>query len=258
MTLAGEPTARRRRRGPAAAEVAPEALRPPGRRILGNFLALSAARPLTWLSTIGLTILLPRYLGDVNLGQDQLRLRLRRLVRLARQLRDRHVSGEGGRPAPGRAPTIVLNALMLRVALALGSAWSPRSWPSLLGYDRLTRHLVYLLTAHMLLTVFAGVLIGALQGVQQLRVVALVDAVDEGRSSSGWWPVVLVRGHGPIGVAVAYIVGDLFAVGWLLLAVRRRIGFAGPVAVATWRTILVAGCRSWSGRPRCSPTPGST
>jgi O-antigen/teichoic acid export membrane protein len=27
------------------------------------------ARPLTWLSTLGLTILLPRYLGDVNLGR---------------------------------------------------------------------------------------------------------------------------------------------------------------------------------------------
>src|SRR5918993_984970 len=45
---------------------------PRGSRIVGNALALILARPLTWLSTIGLTILLPRYLGDVNLGKFNL------------------------------------------------------------------------------------------------------------------------------------------------------------------------------------------
>jgi len=212
----------------------------PGRRILGNLLALSAVRPLTWLTTIGLTILLPRYLGDVNLGKINFAFAFADWCGLLASFGIATYLAKEVAQRRDRAPSIVFNAVTLRFALALVIGGIAVIVASLIGYDPLTRNLVYLLTAHMLLTVFLGVLIGALQGVQQLRIVALVDAVMK-VLQVGLIAVFLLHGHGPIAVAIAYIAGDLVAVAWLLLAVRRRIGFAGPVSWGAWRSILRGG-----------------
>jgi O-antigen/teichoic acid export membrane protein len=211
-----------------------------GRRILGNFLALSAARPLTWLATIGLTILLPRYLGDVNLGRLNfawvfadwcgLLASFGIATYLAKEIAQRR----------SEAPSIVLNAVTLRLAMALVIGVLASVVATLLGFDPLTQTLVYLLTAHMLSTVILGVLVGALQGVQELRVVALVDAVSK-VAQVALIAFVLLRGHGPIAVAIAYVAGDVLAGVWLLFAVRRRVGFAGPVTWRAWGTILRGG-----------------
>src|SRR5215218_203580 len=148
----------------------------PGRRILGNVLALSAVRPLTWLSTIGLTILLPRYLGDVNLGKMNFAFAFADWCGLLASFGIATYLTKEVAQRREAAPTIVLNAVVVRVVLALVIGVLAGAVAMLLGYDPLTRNLVLLLTGHMLLTVFMGVLIGALQGIEQLRVVALVDA----------------------------------------------------------------------------------
>jgi O-antigen/teichoic acid export membrane protein len=199
-----------------------------GRRILGNFLALSAARPLTWLSTIGLTILLPRYLGDVNLGKINLAFAFADWCGLLASFGIGTYLAKEVAQKRREASTIVLNAVILRLVLAVVIGVVAAAVATVLEFDPLTRSLVYLLTTHMLLTVFLGVLIGALQGIQQLGVVALVDAVMK-VLQVGLIAVVLLRGHGAVAVAVSYVLADLVAVAWLLAAVRRRIGFAGPV-----------------------------
>jgi O-antigen/teichoic acid export membrane protein len=211
-----------------------------GRRILGNFLALSAVRPLTWLSTIGLTILLPRYLGDVNLGKVNFAFAFADWCGLLASFGIATYLAKEVAQRREAASSIVLNAVTLRFALAVVIGGIAVVVASLLGYDPLTRSLVYLLTAHMLLTVFLGVLIGALQGIQQLRVVALVDAVMKVMQVA-LIAVVLLRGHGAVAVAVAYIVADVIAVVWLLLSVHRRIGFKGPVTWRAWGSILRGG-----------------
>jgi O-antigen/teichoic acid export membrane protein len=212
----------------------------PGRRILGNFLALSAARPLTWLSTIGLTILLPRYLGDDNLGKMNLAFSFADWCGLLASFGIATYLAKEVAQKRQAASSIVLNAVTLRLALAVVIGILAAVVATVLGFDPLTRNLVYLLTAHMLLTVFVGVLIGALQGIEQLRVVALVDATTK-VIQVALIALVLLRGHGAMAVAVAYVVGDLVAVAWLLQAVRRRIGFAGPVSLRAWRSILRGG-----------------
>ena len=138
------------------------------------------------------------------------------------------------------ASTIVLNAVVVRLVLSVVVGALAGALAIQLGFDALTRDLVLLLTAHMLLMVFLGALIGALQGIQQLRVVALVDAVSK-ILLLGLVAVVLLRGHGALAVAAAYVASDIVAVVWLLFAVRKRVGFAGPVTFRAGRAILRGG-----------------
>src|SRR5215216_6733391 len=147
-----------------------------GRRILGNFVALSAVRPLTWLSTIGLTILLPRYLGDVNLGKLNFAFLFADWCGLLASFGVATYLTKAVAQRREAAPTIVLNAVVLRLVLVVVIGAVAMIAASLLSYDALTRHLVFLLTAHVLLTVFMGVLFGALQGIEQMRIVAVIDA----------------------------------------------------------------------------------
>lgn len=208
------------------------------RRIVSNFLALSAARPLTWISSIGLTILLPRYLGDVNLGKINLAFAFADwcgliasfgiAVWLAKEVAQR----------PAAAPNTVLNALTLSMTLGVTIGLAGGGLATVIGFDSLTRTLVYLLTAHMLLMVFMGVLVGALQGVQELRIVALVDALMK-VSQFAFIATVLLSGYGPIAVAISYVASDVIAVVWLLWAVSRRVGLEGPITRRRWRTVLV-------------------
>jgi O-antigen/teichoic acid export membrane protein len=212
----------------------------PGRRIVRNFIALSAARPLTWLSTIGLTILLPRYLGDVNLGKMNFAFSFADWCGLLASFGISTYLAKEVAQKRDTARSVVLNALLLRLALAVLVGGLAAVLATAIGYDPVTRKLVYLLTAHMLFTVFLGVLIGALQGVEQLRIVALIDAATK-VLQLGLVALVLFQGQGPIGVAMAYVVTDLIAVVWMLDAVRRHVGFAGPVTLRAWRTILRGG-----------------
>jgi O-antigen/teichoic acid export membrane protein len=211
-----------------------------GGRIVRNTIALGLARPLTWLSAIGLTVLLPRYLGDANLGKINLAFAFADWAGLIASFGiGTYVAKEVARRGQA-ANSLVLNAVLLRLALALGIGALTGVFVTFLGLEDLTRHLVYLLTIHMLLTVIAGVLVSSLQGMQDLRSVAIVDALSK-LAQLGLVGLVLAQGYGPIAVALAYIASDILAIIWYLFAVSRRINLSGPIALVSWKNLLAGG-----------------
>jgi O-antigen/teichoic acid export membrane protein len=212
----------------------------PAGRIVRNTIALSFSRPLTWISAIGLTVLLPRYLGDVNLGKINFAFAFADWCGLLASCGiSTYLTKEVARRGTSSS-SLVLNALVMRLSLALGVGGLASVVATFMGFDELTRQLIYLLTAHMLLMVISGVLIGALQGVEQLRIVALVDAVSK-LVQLGLVAFALVQGYGPLGVAVAWILSDLFAIAWYLHAVRKHTGLSGPLELRTWRSLISGG-----------------
>jgi O-antigen/teichoic acid export membrane protein len=92
----------------------------------------------------------------------------------------------------------------------------------------------------MMFMVINGVLTGALQGIQQLKVVALADAASK-LALLGLVALFLFQGFGVRSVAIAYVLSDAMAFVWLLLAVRRNVGLRGPVKLGTWRSLLSGG-----------------
>ncbi|MGH2369303.1 MAG: flippase, partial [Chloroflexota bacterium] len=202
--------------------------------------ALGLGRPLTWLSTIGLTILLPRYLGDVNLGKINLAFAFADWCGLLVSFGiSTYLTKEVARRGAA-ASAVVLNALVFRLVIALAVGSVAAVVATFLGYDALTRQLVYLLTTHMLLMVVTGVLTGALQGMEQLRIVALVDAISK-LLLLGLVALFLFQGYGPIGVAVAYILSDVLIITWYIYALRRLGGLSGPIDPRTWRSLILGG-----------------
>lgn len=92
----------------------------------------------------------------------------------------------------------------------------------------------------MMLTVIIGVLTGALQGMQHLRIVALVDGVSK-LLLLGLVGLFLFQGAGVRSVAFAYVLSDVAALAWLFVLVKRRDAIRGPVTLGSWRSLLTGG-----------------
>jgi O-antigen/teichoic acid export membrane protein len=201
---------------------------------------MSLARPLTWVSTAGLTVLLPRFLGDVDLGKlnaawvfadfAALFVSLGVAAHLTKEVAKRGAEAQG----------LILNAVIMRLLMALVVGLAAAGLAQLLGYRGVTRDLVYLLSIHMILNVVSGVLMGGLQGMQRLRTVALVDAISK-LLLFGMIAVLLIRGAGVIGVAVAYICTDVLGILCFLAALERYGALRGPIRVSSWKSLLSGG-----------------
>ena len=198
------------------------------------------ARPLTWLSTLGLTVLLPRYLGDVNLGRMNFAFAFADWCGLLASFGiATYLTKEVAR-RPLEAAAIVFNALVLRAVMAIAVGTTAVVVAALLPVSELTRTLIYLLTLHMLLMVVGGVIIGGLQGAQELRSVAVIDAVSK-VLQLGLIATVLFMGFGPIAVAAAYVAGDLLMIAFLLRAILRKVGLHGPLDRSMWVSLFRGG-----------------
>jgi O-antigen/teichoic acid export membrane protein len=214
--------------------------RGPSSSIVRNTVALALSRPFTWISAIGLVILLPRYLGDVNLGKINFAFAFADWCGLVVSLGiTSYLTKEVARRGP-EARALVLNALVLRAAIALVVGGVAGIAATLLDFDPLTRQLVYLLTAHMLLMVISGVLVGGLQGLQRLRIVALTDATSR-LLLLGLVALFLWRGDGAVGVATAYLLADVFLIVAYVYALRRLGGLGGRIEVRTWAALVMGG-----------------
>ncbi len=210
------------------------------RRVIRNALALSFARPFTWLSAAGLTVLLPGYLGDVNLGKINAAFAFADWCGLLVSLGittylTKEVARQKAKPGD-----LILNALVLRMALAFIVGLGAIGVAGLVTDDWLSRQLLYLLSIHMMLTVIGGVLTGALQGMQQMRSVATIDAFSK-LALLSLVAIFLFEGFGVRSVAVAYIVSDLIAISCLIWAVKRIGGLAGSINLHSWKTLMTGG-----------------
>lgn len=212
----------------------------PASRMVRNAVALSFARPLTWAAAIGMAILLPRYLGDVNLGKINFAFAFADWCGLLASLGiSTYLTKEVAR-RDNEAASLILNALLLRLVLSLGVGSLAMLFASMLDYDELTLQLIYLLSVHMLLTVIVGVLVGALQGMQHLRIVAVIDSLSK-LAQLGLVATALWAGYGPVGVAVAFVLSDAIAIVAFLYVVWRRGGLRGRPELRTWWSLTRGG-----------------
>jgi O-antigen/teichoic acid export membrane protein len=226
--------------GPRPETRAPSGRSPAVARILHNVFALATGQLFTWICTIGLTALLPRYLGDANLGKLWISMSLTDLLGqlatygitsyLTREVARRGIESRGD----------VLNALVMRLPLAGAACALTILATHLLRYDALTRELTYLLCINLVLSAISGVLIGALQGLQQMRTVALVNVLSKA-TMLGIVAFFLVNDYGLIAVALAWNIASFVAViGCIIPAIRLGL-LGGRIDPRLWRVLMV-GC----------------
>ncbi|MEX1254785.1 MAG: flippase [Dehalococcoidia bacterium] len=211
-----------------------------GTRIVRNILALGFAQVFTWLSAAGLAVVLPRYIGDVALGRLTLASSFTELFGLLASLGTAiYLTKEVARSRQAAAPQ-VLNALASRVPLVLAASGMAVGLALLLGYSPSTMELIYLYCVNIAVVSVTGILTGTLQGLQEMRPVALVNSLSK-LTLLALVALFLSQGQGVHGVVLAWVLAGSLGVGGYFLAVVRNRAIGGRIDVATWRPLLFAG-----------------
>lgn len=208
-----------------------------GARIVRNILALGIGQVFTWISAIGLVVLLPRYLGDDGFGKLAAAVSVTDFCGLLAVFGvTTYLTKEVARRGlEGR--TEVINALVLRLPLTLLAVGLAAAAAVLLGYDATTRTLVYLFCINMALAAISSVLVGALQGLQELRVVAAMNALSK-VSMLALTALFLLHGYGLVGVALAWNIATAVGVVGNLAALVSRKALGGRIELRAWPVLL--------------------
>jgi O-antigen/teichoic acid export membrane protein len=210
--------------------------RPASSRIVDNILALGVGQVFTWVATAGLVVILPRSLGDEKLGVFTAAVSLTDFAGLLATFGiTSYVTKELARDDAMRHGGL-LNALAMRLPLALLAGLLAVLASMLMGYSTEAKVTVLLLCLNVGLSAANGALLGALQGMQDMRPVAVTNAVSK-LVLLGAVALMMALGTGVAGVAAAWIVSNAVVTAGYGVALLRRRAFGGRLAPATWAGI---------------------
>jgi O-antigen/teichoic acid export membrane protein len=210
------------------------------RHLVRSLFTLGIAQAFTWIGSALLTILLPRYLGDVNLGKLSFALALTSLVGLLADLgATTYLTREVARE-PASAGRLAINLLVMRLPLSVFLAVSNIVFAHLAGFDEFTRQIIEVLSAGIVLSALSSVVMGTLQGLQQMRAMATISVV----TKVGYALVAaafLLIGAGALAVAVVWVsVASLGLISGVIVLLRN-IRVTRSIDLSTWRPLLLAG-----------------
>jgi O-antigen/teichoic acid export membrane protein len=193
----------------------------PGHLIRSVF-QLSLAQGLTWIGGAALAILLPRFLGDVNLGKYTLAFALTTLIGLAADLGvATYLTREVARD-PSRAARLTTATLAIRVPLSLAAAAVAIVFAHIVGYDELTRGVLYVLSAGIVVNAISGVVFGSLQGLQQMKIMAITNILSK-VGYAALAAALLFGGAGPFELASGYVIVSLLVLGIAIMVLLRHV-----------------------------------
>lgn len=166
------------------------------------------AQGFSWIGAAVLAVMLPRLLGDVNLGKLGFALGLTLLAGLLANLGTSTFLVKEVARSPERAGELTVTALALRLPLSLLAAALAVIAVTLTRSDPATRATVYMLSLGILVDASRGVVQGTLQGLQRLTTLAAFPAISTS-VYAGAAVLALTHGAGIVVVAAAYVVGQL-------------------------------------------------
>jgi O-antigen/teichoic acid export membrane protein len=208
--------------------------------LIRSVFQLSLAQGLTWIGGAALAVLLPRFLGDVNLGKYTLAFALTTLIGLGADLGvATYLTREVARDRE-RAARLTTATLILRVPLSIVAAAAAIAFAHVAHYDDLTRRVLYVLSAGILVNSVSGVVFGTLQGLQQMKIMAITNVLSK-VGYAGLAAVLLFGGAGPFELASGYVTVSVFV---LCVATVVMLRHVRPTMELDWRltrTVLLGG-----------------
>jgi O-antigen/teichoic acid export membrane protein len=238
----------------AVAPAPPEPARPtvPGAaHFVRSVAKFGLAQPLTWVSSLAMAVLLPRFLGDASLGKYGFAMGLTLLAGLLANLGIGALLAKEVARAPHRAGELAVNALLMRVPLSLAAALVPLAIVTVTHRDPVTRAVVLVLSLGILVDATRAVVQGTLQGLHRMTSLAAFPAVT-GAAYAVVAVLALSRGAGVVLVAAAYVLGQSAGLAVNALALWRalpsaprpswrvcRLLFVGSLPFFVWQAALV-------------------
>jgi O-antigen/teichoic acid export membrane protein len=188
-----------------------------------SLLTLGAAQILTWVGGAAMAILLPRFLGDANLGKIAFGLAFTALVGLIADLGTAtYLTREVAR-APRRVASFTVNTLYMRFTLGVLSVCAAIVGVSIANLDALSSSIVYVLCGGMVAIALSNALVAALQGLQQIKALALFSIVTK-LGYAGMAAAVLFGGAGPMEVAAAWVTSQMLGLVLVAICLVRAVG----------------------------------
>jgi O-antigen/teichoic acid export membrane protein len=178
--------------------------------LIRSVFQLGIAQGLTWIGGAALAVLLPRFLGDVNLGKYTFAFAFTTLIGLGADLGlATYLTREVARDR-ARAAKLTTAVLALRVPLSLVTGGIAIVAAHLMGFDELTRNVFYVLSLGILVTSVSGVVFGTLQGLQQMKILAITNVLGK-LGYAGLAAALLFGGAGPYELATGYVLVALLS-----------------------------------------------
>jgi len=205
-----------------------------------SIFTLGVAQLLSLVAGLVVTILLPRYLGDVNLGKLAFAGALTSLFGLICDLGTmtyltKHVSRD-----VSQASALAVSAILTRIPLAAGAALLTVAVVNLTGADEVTRAIVYVLSAGMIVVSLGNTMGAALQGLQRMRALAISMVVGK-LLYAVLVAGLLVAGFGPVEVALASLLSSLVGALVGAAALRRVLTSAQNLTRDSFQRVMFGG-----------------
>lgn len=222
---------------PAQAAISPA---DPFSRILRNIVALGSSQIITMASSAVVALMLPRFLGDVSLGKLALAGGYITYFGLLTGLGTGTYLSKKVAGNPSTVAHYAMNAALMRLPLSLLASILGVVTINLLGYDELTKRTVYLLLIGMTLSSIYGILFSSLQGLQEMRPVAVSQVAIKVVLAASV-TALLLTGHGLLEVALVQSLSAGVGLAVVLYALARHVRFRFSVDLGLWRTLLLGG-----------------
>lgn len=208
---------------------------------LRSALPLAISQLITWGCTALLVIILPRHLGDVNLGKLGLAVALTNLIApLADFGAASWITREAAKN-PKATGALTANTLVLRLPLAAVAVIVTVIAVNVAGFDDRTKSIVYILCPYFLFDAIGKVVLGALQGLQNMRFLALGSTAGKVVFALLALGLVVTNTGGPVEVAALYLISSFPLLGVAVFALIRSGRLAFSVDWRTWRAIFLGG-----------------
>jgi O-antigen/teichoic acid export membrane protein len=208
--------------------------------IIRSLFALGIAQMLTWLGSGLMTVLLPRYLGDVNLGRLTFAFALTNLTGLLADLGvTMYLTREVARD-PSSANRLTVNLMLMRVPLSIALAAATMVFARLAAYDPVTQQLVDVLSLGIVVVALSSVVTGTLQGLHQMKTIAVTSVV----TKVGYALVAaafLLLGAGALAVSISWVLVGILGLVYSSATLVRHVRLTPSIDVRIWRGLLVAG-----------------
>jgi O-antigen/teichoic acid export membrane protein len=201
--------------------------------LIRSVFTLGLAQMVTWIGSAALTVMLPQYLGDANLGKLTVAMALTQLLGLITDLgATSYLTKEVAR-SPERAGALVVNLLLMRIPLSIIAGGICIVVVHVGNYDPLARSIVYVLTLGLAISAVTNMFTATLQGLQKMKILAIGSIV----MKVGYALLAvafLILGGGAYWVSVAWVIVSTIVLLVSATVVVRNVRLSFAINWALW------------------------
>lgn len=227
----------------AAERAAPQLASPvwsrPG-HFVRSLLTLGLGQVGSWLAGAALTLLIPRYLGDVNLGKFSFAAATVNLIALIASLGTSALVTREVARDPRRARELAINALLTRVPLSVIAGVAVLLFVEVAVHDPLTRTIFLVAGCGIAFGSLTDVSLAMLQGLHRMRALA-VFSVAAKVAYGALGVAVLYRGGNAVQLVEVSLIVSAGGAGVLLYTLHRAFGLRAAISSRLMISLVVGG-----------------